>query len=97
MTPRAAASVHSAPRWPYSRRTTLTLSLRLSLRLSLSLTLNPDPNPDPNPTPTPNPNPNQVAILTPYNAQIRELERACRRRASPSLAISNVDTYQVTP
>ena len=36
-----------------------------------------------------------MAILTPYNAQIRELERACRRRTSQGVVISNVDTFQV--
>ena len=36
----------------------------------------------------------KVSMLTPYNAQIGELERACRRRSSAALAISNVDTFQ---
>ena len=36
----------------------------------------------------------KVSILTPYNAQIREIERACRRRTSAALTISNVDTFQ---
>ena len=35
-----------------------------------------------------------MAILTPYNAQLRELERTCRHRASPTLPISNVDSFQ---